>query len=374
MPGVRIAFHSDHLNERGSDAALYDYAHFAEMLLGVRAIVVVPMGAEKPAIGRFSARFPVYQYGTTADLDALCRHERIDLFYAIKYGHDDGRLPTSCRTAVHCAFDMSQPHGDVYAGVSEWLVEQYGGRFPWVPHVTWLPEVVGDLRAELGIPRDALVFGRHGGRDQFNLPFAQRVVERAVAARDDLWFVFLNTDPFCPPHPRVVHLPCTLDAERKARFVATCDAMLHARVQGETFGLAVGEFSLRNKPVLTWTYGKDRGHLRILKDQCLTYSDEAEFYDLVIRFERFGGPELTWNAYAEQFSPPTVMRAFARVFRDGAQRSAVSFVAPRRTRTHADRPAGLPGRSAPRTIFPNDGDPTAETRGIVPAPAPDRGR
>jgi hypothetical protein len=264
---LRLAFHSGHLNERGSDVALWDYAHFSERLLGHEAIVVVPMGADVSAAAKFTTRFPVYQYGTRDDLDALLRHERIDVLYTIKYGADDGLVARACRTVVHCAFTLAEPHGTVYAGVSEWLAGEFGHRYPWVPHVVWLPDVAGDLRAELGIPADALVFGRHGGRDQFNLPFAQAVVARVVDARPDVWFVFLNTDPFCAPHPRIVHLPCTIDLERKARFVATCDAMLHARVQGETFGLAVGEFSLRNKPVLTWTYGRDRGILRILHEQ-----------------------------------------------------------------------------------------------------------
>ena len=37
----------------------------------------------------------------------------------------------------------------------------------------------------------------------------------------------------------------------KEAFYRTCDAMLHARRDGETFGLAVAEFSVRNKPVIT---------------------------------------------------------------------------------------------------------------------------
>jgi hypothetical protein len=313
---MRIAFHSNHLNERGSDVALYDYAHFAETLLGHQSIVLAPMGSDLTAADRFSARFPVFLYGRPDDLDALLRHERIDLFYAIKYGADDGIVSRSCPTVVHCAFDLSEPHGRVYAGVSEWLSEKFGGRHPWVPHVVRLADAEGDLRAELGIPRDALVFGRHGGRDQFNLPFARDTVEAVARERDDLWFLFLNTDPFCAPHPRIVHLPATTDPERKARFVASCDAMLHARVQGETFGLAVGEFSLRNKPVLTWSYGADAAHLRIMKEKCLTYSDAAELRRLLTGFDAFRGPDLAWDAY-RIFTPEAVMRRFAAVFIEG---------------------------------------------------------
>ena len=40
------------------------------------------------------------------------------------------------------------------------------------------------------------------------------------------------------------------DAE-KSRFLYACDAMIHARADGETFGMAVAEFSVHNRPVLT---------------------------------------------------------------------------------------------------------------------------
>ena len=40
-------------------------------------------------------------------------------------------------------------------------------------------------------------------------------------------------------------LPPTTDVERKVKFINTSDAFLHARTQGESFGMAVGEFSIK---------------------------------------------------------------------------------------------------------------------------------
>ena len=37
--------------------------------------------------------------------------------------------------------------------------------------------------------------------------------------------------------------------------------MIHGRSDGETFGLAVAEFSVANKPVITYSESKDREHL-----------------------------------------------------------------------------------------------------------------
>jgi len=56
-----------------------------------------------------------------------------------------------------------------------------------------------------------------------------------------------------------------VDQGEKARFFATCDIMLHARLHGETFGLAVGEFAVLGKPVITFAGSRERAHLEMLE-------------------------------------------------------------------------------------------------------------
>lgn len=51
--------------------------------------------------------------------------------------------------------------------------------------------------------------------------------------------LFMNFEPFLE-HPRAIFLPGVSDVNRKAEFIASCNVMLHARLQGESFGLAVG--------------------------------------------------------------------------------------------------------------------------------------
>ncbi|MDF3030498.1 MAG: hypothetical protein K0R03_1056, partial [Moraxellaceae bacterium] len=161
--------------------------------------------------------------------------------------------------------------GSAYAFVSGWLSRVFSnGRVPAVPHIVTLPETEGDLRAELGIPADATVFGCHGGKECFDIPFVHRTVEAVLAERPDIWFVFMNIAAFTN-HPRAVFLPGTADAERKVRFIDTCDAMLHGRKRGETFGLAVAEFSIRNKPVLTYALSGERNHIGVLGQKGLLY-------------------------------------------------------------------------------------------------------
>lgn len=55
----------------------------------------------------------------------------------------------------------------------------------------------------------------------------------------------------------------------RCAFIRTCDAMLHARMSGETFGLAIAEFSAHNRPVLTSSVHHDhhmaRSHLDTMR-------------------------------------------------------------------------------------------------------------
>lgn len=309
-----VAFDAGHLLERGTDVALYDYALGNEDILGNRSWILCPAAADLSALDKFRARFSVLLYRDAEALRQLL--EPIDLYYVIDHGAARARpRPPRGLTAVHCVFECKEPHGDVYAAVSDWVAQHRGlatkPPVPVVPHMVWLPQADGDLRAELGIPRDATVFGRHGGPGTFDIPFAHEEVRKAVDARDDLWFVFLNTARFCDPHPRIVHLPATVDMQRKARFVATCDAMLHARREGETFGLSCAEFSIANKPVVSWLSSPDRCHIETLGTKGIYYRDAEGLRRILGRFRPVRGD---FDAYSERFSPQAVMRQFDRVF------------------------------------------------------------
>ena len=125
------------------------------------------------------------------------------------------------------------------------------------------------MREELGIPPDATVFGRHGGFDVFDIFEAQGAVLSVARARPDIYFLFLNTRPLVMDEygeadvartpANIIHLPATMEDDAKQRFIRTCDAMLHARRSGETFGLAIAEFSASNRPVLTSRVHHDSG-------------------------------------------------------------------------------------------------------------------
>lgn len=329
---LRVAFDAGHLLERGTDVALYDYAEGNEDVLGHRSCILCPAQADVSALDKFRQRFTVCLYRDRADLEHLL--ENVDVYYVQDHGArpTGGRArPKHGRTVVHCVFEAKEPHGDVYAAISRCVAEQHGapGREPCpvVPYIVREPPAAsGDLRGQLGIPAGATVLGRHGGFGTFDVPFVHEEVVRALTARDDLWFVFLNTRPFAPPHPRLVHLPATVDLVAKARFVRTCDAMLHARAEGETFGLAVAEFSVCNKPVLTWLGSRDMYHAEVLGTKGLYYRGPADLRRMLGLFRPVTGD---FDAYSRRFAPQVVMQQFASVFL-GAAPVAIPTAAVRR--------------------------------------------
>ncbi len=320
-----VAFDAGHLLERGTDVALYDYAEGNEEVLGHRSLILCPAQADVSALDKFRQRFSVCLYRDRADLEHLLAN--VDVYYVQDHGArpPGGRArPPQGRTVVHCVFEAKEPHGDVYAAISSWVAEHHGvpGRRPCpvVPYIVRRPPAAtGDLRGHLGIPAGATVLGRHGGLGTFNIPFVHGEVMRALAERDDLWFVFLNTRPFAPPHQRIVHLPATVDLVAKARFVRTCDAMLHARAEGETFGLAVAEFSVCHKPVLTWLGSGDMYHAEVLGTKGIYYRGPEDLRRILGRFRPVTGD---FDAYSRRFAPEVVMQQFAAVFL-GAQPAAI---------------------------------------------------
>jgi hypothetical protein len=328
-----VLFHTNYLSLRGTEVALYDYAHYNETLLGNRSVIVTRRSGvhEPPALEKFHSRFPVVQYDVIGDLETIASEWDGSLFYAIKSGENDGVLVKNCRSAVHAVFKAYEPHGDVYAYVSHWLAQAVGHpEVPFVPHMISLPPNDDDLRQELGIPLQARVFGCYGGPDSFDIEFVQDILLSVAQAEPEIYFIFMNIDNFLPDaslrqiswwrrskpmaFPNIIFLKGTADVHRKVAFINTCDAMLHARSRGETFGIACGEFSSKNKPVITCdsTSVCERSHIEILGERGLYYHDKGSLRRLL--FGNWDSGSRKWDAYTKEFSPQPVMEKFSSVF------------------------------------------------------------
>jgi hypothetical protein len=165
----------------------------------------------------------------------------------------------------------------------------------------------------LNIPSDAIVFGRYGGKESFDIKFVYESIKRVLETRSDIYFLFMNTDVFYE-HKNVIYLPGNADMNLKRVFINSCDALIHARERGETFGLTCGEFSICKKPVITWGQSHEREHLNILKEKAITYNNEHDLYDILNTFTSTKY-DMNNNGYTF-FTPENVMQIFKQVYID----------------------------------------------------------
>jgi glycosyltransferase involved in cell wall biosynthesis len=302
---MRVGFLNNQIDNRGTGNAVFDYAHYNETLLGnISKIYSFPNGShDRASVNRYQRRFgPIYDINDKS-LD-------IDVLYHIKSGHDDGFRPNGgIPYLVHSVFE-NHPHGDRYATVSKWMAERFS--LPYVPHIIGLPDSMDDLRRDIGIPYNAIVFGRHGGPDTFDIDFAWRAIKKITNEREDIWFLFMNTNrPDIELNEHVVFVSPTTNAHQKRAFINSCDAMIHARSRGETFGISVGEFAFCGKPVITYLESPEKAHLQELGEQGLYYSDERMLYLIFDTFIPTVKPLLY------DYPPEKVMAKFKEVFLDG---------------------------------------------------------
>ena len=314
----KIVFHSNQLGLRGTEVALFDYARYNEEILGNASLVVFDGGSvdnREDVICKFKKRFDVHEYALLDDFDEIVKRSGADCCYFIKSGYNDGVISSACVNLVHAVFyaGLGHVHGERYAFVSKWLSSLDDYKVPYVPHIVDFPKVTGDLRARLGIPKDAFVFGCYGGADTFNIPFVKQALLYTINTREDAWFIFMNINPFTS-NERVIFLPGEGDIGKKALFINTCDAMLHGRDRGETFGLACAEFAVSNRPVITYFDSPERSHIEILADRGIYYRDLKDIKSILASISHSYVRSRDWDAYSEAFSPTRVMKIFSDVF------------------------------------------------------------
>ena len=314
---MTVAFHSHTLTFRGSENALWDYARMNETILGNQSILCCRMRPDletNPVFQKWKSRFPVIAYSSRVQL-GLCLKERgVEVLYMIKAGCYDGFLVRGLRNAVHAMFPTGEFHGDAFAFVSPWVSRVMTGRLDsFVPHLVPRLDSGKSLRSALAISEGVRVFGRHGAKDTFNIPFAQKAVLRHAQRYPADHFLFLNTEPIPGSlHlPNIHYLPATNDSAAKAAFLASCDAMLHARWHGETFGLAVAEFAVLGKPVFTFGGSRERAHLELLGDCGRVYESQAQLEKMLANFQRDPGRDCPYGRFAKE---STVMDYFQRKF------------------------------------------------------------
>ena len=184
-----------------------------------------------------------------------------------------------------------------------------------------------NLRNELKIPKDAIVFGRHGGLDTFNLPNLKLkekenlefLLLKILKDNENIHFIFMPRPYILNNinHDRLHYIETSIDPIIKKSFINACDAMIHCQILGESFGISVLEFSRMNKPVITWNGGTMKQHLLNLENKAILYNTYEELYNILVNFKKENydkGEMYYWNVALPKFNDINVMEKFNNVF------------------------------------------------------------
>lgn len=316
---MKIAFHDNSLSLFGTTVAVYNWAYWGRELLDIEPIIMYNSNHRannQTVIDKFKNTFDnkVFCYDAVSQIDSILSENNCGCFFMEKCGKPDGVISTVSKNLVNAIAicSMNDIHGDVFATASRWLSSLVDNKIPYVPYIVHLPEGNDNLRSQLNIPTDAFVFGRNGGLETFDIVFVKEAIREVIDKRSDIWFIFQHTEKFID-HDRVVFLPGSTDVNYKIKFINTCDAMIHARTVGESFGMACGEFSIKNKPIITWFGSKERSHIDILGEKGIYYNTKGDAINILTNISKKDVSNHDWNCYRD-YEPEKVMKKFKEVY------------------------------------------------------------
>jgi glycosyltransferase involved in cell wall biosynthesis len=312
-----IAFLENKLTLRGTTVALYDYADNNEKILKNKSVIITrkyedvkdEQDANQNIYSKFTNRFPVIYYNTPEELDKIVAYYSIDILYIIKAGKKDDKLYTEkCKTIIHCVFETDDPHGTYYCGISEWLNIRNKTNVPLLHHMISVHQSTENLRIRLGIPDGSLVFGTYGGSDEMESYVKNTIIQIATdPASKHIYFIFMNIVPFVNSK-NVLFFQGEYDMKTKREFINTCDAMIYTRIWGETFGLACGEFSICNKPIICYKHPKDKFHILTLEENAFLHETPGELKNILLNFDKLN-KDISNNNY-KRYTPELVINEF----------------------------------------------------------------
>ena len=128
-----------------------------------------------------------------------------------------------------------------------------------------------DLREELGIPKDAFVFGRIG-RDDENIYDPINIEAYSKVANSNSFFVIVNPSRSSRADIERLNITSakyierTTDEVRLSKFYNTIDVLAHARKDGECNPANVWEAFAHGKPVISHYANPFNGHIEVIKD------------------------------------------------------------------------------------------------------------
>ena len=311
---LKIGFYLNEINYRGISNSVFLFAKNNEKILKNKSIIFYwsrSIDNEKEVIKKFKKNFKLYKVKDFVELDNLSKKLKLDYCYFQRSGHEEFLLKNT-KNIVHAVFpEKSKYHGDNYAYVSNWLSKNCSNKkFSYVPLPVKLLKNNQDLRKKLRIPKNAKVFGYHGGPTSFDLNFVKDVVKKISSRKNNIYFCFMNINKFFS-HKKVFFLKGTFSENQKVKFINTCDAMLHARSLGESFGISCAEFVIKKKPIFTYKFCRHRSHFEICKENIITYHS---FNDLIDKLIKFNKKKIKNLSLKKMCSEENAIKKFNKIF------------------------------------------------------------
>jgi hypothetical protein len=338
-----IAFNVNNWSFRGTETAIYDYAYYNECILNNKSIIVYPKFKTHKHLDntdifkKFTKQFECIEYNNIpnqeyVDLTNILHNKKCTHLYFIKYGTKDNIYIPNIIIINHCVYTTNEPHGDIYGAVSDTVATNntHNIKYPVVPHIITQDSTTDDLRKILNIPQDAIVFGRHGGSDTFDIFFVKNVISFILTNYTNIYFIFAVRPDILQDinHPRLIFSKPFTDSKIKRMFINTCDAMIHASSLGESFGISILEFCKANKPAITFI-GKLPGvpfynnqHLKNLNvidnnnnllpaelHKCYTYDSPESLLNILMNFKKSQTIK-NIDSVCEPFTPINVINKF----------------------------------------------------------------
>ena len=189
------------------------------------------------------------------------------------------------------------------------------------------PYSTEDLREELGIPKDAFVFGRIG-RDDESIYDPINITAYSKIENNNTYFIFVNTSNRSRSDIKRLgiknakFIERTTSEIRLSQFFNTIDVLAHSRKDGECNSAAIFEAAAHRKPVISHYGTTFNGHLETIKDSgFVVLSGDIDEYSRIMRAFIDGVVDyhtLSNNAYRQwqKVTPEKMGNAQLNIYKD----------------------------------------------------------
>ena len=315
---MNIAFYVDEMNLRGVANSSYQFAFLNKKILKNKSYIFYNQKNyrnKKEVIKKFKKQFKVVGIQHFNEIDKYKDKFLLNYLYVQKSGDKkDGWVSKEIKTLVHSVYPqkLNQVHGHKYIYISEWLSKNFSNnKIPYLPLITEVQKNKNNLKKQLKIKKNQIVFGCYGGESSFDLQFVKFAISEIVKKRDDIVFIFLNIKKFIQ-HKQIRFLKGTLDENYKKKFINSCDAMIYGRSLGESFGLSCGEFAITNKRIISYKYNRHRSHsFNITYKYLSEYSSFKSLLKIILNFEK---KSLNYKSLYKNYTKKIFINFFHNIF------------------------------------------------------------